>query len=204
MKRALFALIMSVAGVVIGVITAVLLTAFIPNCGEDCLNERVGAFVICIFSGIMIFSIFSIYSTKHSIPSIKELVYACAIMSALFLVPAVTYYIYKLHSEYIIFKALAPVQPTTDFFHMAIATSKVQAFTDARNGRAKPSVIVAQWERCLIGSTHCETSPRQVEILCKAGVVFVNEADWPSFALIPQENSPGIEPLKSMQLCNDK
>jgi hypothetical protein len=193
---------MSLVGSATGAITGLLFTAFIPNCGEDCSNEIVGTFVICCFIGLATFSIFSIYLTKRSTPSIRLFARACAIISALFLIPAATFYIYKLHSEYIKFKSIAPVQPTTDFFHMAIAIRTIQGFTDASSGHARPFLKISQWERCLIGSVHCETSPRQAEILCNAGVMYVNEADWPDFKLIPQENSPGVAPLKSMQLCN--
>jgi len=40
-----------------------------------------------------------------------------------------------------------------------------------------------------------------VAVLCKSGVVYVSEPDWGAFALVPEENAPGVEPLASMRLC---
>jgi hypothetical protein len=120
-------------------------------------------------------------------------------VSALMLLPACAYYVYSLHAEYRRLEALAPVRVTTDFHHMAIATREVQA--GLIEGQASPVAVIPRWERCLIGVVRCDARPKQAEMICKAGAVRVNEADWAAFALIPEENAMGVSPLKSMRLC---
>lgn len=203
MKRALFVIAMSGFGSVIGWMTSLLLTAFIPACGDVCSRERIENLVLCFVGGIGILAIYSFFLSRRSIPSIKQSLLGCLVIGALILVPAFAHYVHELRTEYCMLRAIAPVQPTTDFFHMTISTRVVQGFTDASYGPAKPLTIISPWERCLIGSIRCGSSPRQVEMLCKAGVVHVNEADWPAFSLIPSENAHGVAPLKSMHLCDN-
>ncbi len=84
---------------------------------------------------------------------------------------------------------------------MAIAKRDVQSYTEAKNGKVKPLAVIPQWERCAIDGAWCDTQPKQAHMLCKANVVYVNEADWSAFALIPEENLHGAIPMKSMNLC---
>jgi hypothetical protein len=47
----------------------------------------------------------------------------------------------------------------------------------------------------------CDQQPRQAQLLCKSGVVYVNERGWPAFTLITAENLRDAIPLESMALC---
>jgi len=202
MKRALFILLASTIGAAIGIVAAILLTTFIPNCGEDCSSDVLVTGALCIFGALGVFCATSLYITRHVIPSPRQSILQFSMLSALFLVPAIGHYVYTLHTEYLRLVAIAPPHPTTDFYHMAITTRKVQGVTNAAYEPIKPVRTIPQWERCLIGTVRCEP-PRQVEMLCKTGVIHINEREWPIFALIPEENSPGVPPLESMRLCGN-
>ncbi len=84
---------------------------------------------------------------------------------------------------------------------MAIATRDVQTYTKAEDGDIKPATIIPQWQRCAIDGAWCGKNPRQVHMLCKTGVVYVNEADWKAFSLIPRESLNVAPTMKSMDLC---
>lgn len=201
MRRSLFVLLAAVLGIAIGVTTSLLLTAFSPVCGEDCSNDRLANLLVCTLGGLVAFVGVALFFSRRSPVSPKLGFIVCVALSALFLTPASAHYVYTLHAEYRRLEAIAPVQPSADFFHMAIATRVIQGFTDASAKPVKPVGKIPQWQRCLIGAQRCETSPRQIEVLCKVGVVNVNEVDWPAFALVPQENVSGVAPLSSMRLC---
>ena len=203
MKRALLLCVAVAVGLAVGLGAAMLLSAFFPVCGEDCSNRTLITFFWTLGGAVLSFVLVSLLLSRRTWPAPAKIVLAWGILGALFLLPAGAHYVHGLHAEYRRLEALAPVRPMTDFFHMAIATRAVQGFTDAQQGPLTPAGTVHPWERCLIGSVRCEASPRQVEMFCKAGVMNVNEADWPAFALIPEENAPGVPPLKSMQLCSD-
>jgi hypothetical protein len=203
MKRALLLCAAAVIGLAVGLGTALLLSAFFPVCGEDCSNRTLVTFLWTMGGAVLSFALASWHLSRRTWPAPARVVGAWAVLGALFLLPAGAYYVHSLHGEYRRLQTIAPVEPTADFFHMAIATRDVKGFTEARQGPVRPMGTIPQWERCLIGIERCDTSPRQVEVFCKVGVMNINEADWLAFALIPSENSPGIEPLKSMHLCSE-
>ncbi|WP_434715580.1 hypothetical protein [Paraburkholderia sp. A3RO-2L] len=108
---------------------------------------------------------------------------------------------YELHAHYQHAQAARPVVANFDFMYMAIATRDVQTYTKAEGSAAKPTRIVPQWERCVIDGPPCNGHPKQAHVLCKSGVVYVNEPDWKAFSLIPRENLPGAIAMRSMNLC---
>jgi len=203
MKRALLLCAAAAIGLAIGIGAALLLSAFSPECGEDCSNRTLMTFLWLMGGAALSFVLVSWLLSRRSWPTLAKIVLAWAVLGALFLLSSGAHYVHRLHAEYRRLAVLAPVQPMTDFFHMAIATRAVQGFTDAQQGPLTHAATVPPWERCLIGPVRCEASPRQVEMFCRAGAIHVNEADWPAFALIPEENAPAVPPLKSMQLCSD-
>ncbi|PRY01137.1 hypothetical protein [Paraburkholderia sp. BL25I1N1] len=87
---------------------------------------------------------------------------------------------------------------------MSITTRAVQTYTGKEFGPVKAHGTLAPWQRCAIGSVNCVGEPRQAQMLCKAGVVYVNENEWASFSLIKPENMPGTIPLQSMNLCSSQ
>lgn len=194
-------LLAAVLGIAVGVAASLLFTAFIPLCGDPCGAEGLMTLLLCTAGAVAVFVGAAVFLLRRRSASPRLFVATGAAISVLMLAPAAAYYVYALHGEYRRLEAAAPVRVTTDFFHMAIATRAVTAFSDASGQSVKPVIEIPQWQRCLIGVERCETQPRQVEMLCKTGVVNVNEADWPAFSLIPQENAAGISPLKSMRLC---
>jgi hypothetical protein len=202
MKRAVLLCAAAVIGLAVGLGAARLLSAFFPVCGEDCSNRTLTTFSWVMGGAALSFVLASVLLSRRTWPTPAQVVRVWAALGVLCLLPSGAFYVHSLHAEYRRLEALAPVQPMTDFFHMAIATRAIQGFTDAQRGPLTPMGTARPWERCLIGSAHCEVSPRQVEMFCKAGVMNVNETDWPAFALIPAENAAGVQPLKSMQLCS--
>ncbi|MFL9867852.1 hypothetical protein PQR67_27065 [Paraburkholderia fungorum] len=114
---------------------------------------------------------------------------------------ATCFYVVNLHRHYADAEAARPVSANFDFMRMSIATRDVQSYTKVDKGAVKPLVVIPQWERCALDGAWCDTKPRQAHLLCKAGVVYVNEADWSAFALIPKEDLRGSMPMKSMNLC---
>lgn len=201
-KRAVLLCAAAAIGLAVGLGTALLLSAFFPVCGEDCSNRTLTTFSWAMGGAALSFVLPSVLLSRRTWPTPAQVVRAWAALGVLFLLPSGAYYVHGLHAEYRRLEALVPVRPMTDFFHMAIATRAVQGFTDAQQGALTPMGTAHPWERCLIGSARCEASPRQVEMFCKAGVMNVNETDWPAFTLIPEENASGVPPLKSMQLCS--
>jgi hypothetical protein len=197
-KRSLFIACSGVLGFGVGILVFLLAGAFSERCGEPCSADRFSLLLLCMAAGATVFSVAGHWVSRGPM-SRRRTATACAVASALMLLPACTYYVYSLRAEYQRLEALAPVRVTTDFHHMAIATREVQA--GLIEGQASPVVVVPRWERCLIGLVRCDSSPKQAEMLCKAGTVRVNEADWAAFALIPEENAMGVSPLKSMRLC---
>lgn len=201
MKRVSFILFAVVLGTTVGLAAATLGSFFVPACGEDCSNRIVGQALAGLGLGWLVFVPAAVWASRHGVPTARRWFPVAMALVLLMLGPALTYHVFSLHAEYRRLQEWAPVRPTTDFFHMAIAVRAVQGVSDAHDGPTKPVATIPAWERCLIGADLCDTSPRQVEVLCKAGTVHVNEADWSAFALIPAENAPGVPPLSSMDRC---
>lgn len=187
-------------GAAVGIVASMLFTAFIPVCGEDCSSAALAYWLLSTVGAIAVFGSVSVILSRRAVPSIRRSIWLFTILSALFIAPAAGHYVYTLHSKYLRLAAIAPVQPDTEFLHMAIATRNVHGVTGVDYGLIKPLREISQWERCLVGTARCE-NPKQAQMRCKGGVVYVNENDWPAFSLIQQENLPGAIPLDSMRLC---
>lgn len=182
----------------VGILVFLLAGAFSERCGEPCSADRFSLLLLCVAAGATVFAVAGHWVSRGPLTG-RRTATACAVASALMLLPACAYYVYSLRAEYQRLEALAPVRVTTDFHHMAIATREVQAALI--EGQASPAAVIPRWERCVIGLVRCDASPKQAEMICKAGPVRVNEADWAAFSLIPEENAMGVSPLKSMRLC---
>ncbi len=200
MKRVLFILVVTAIGFAVGIAASLLFTAFIPICGEYCASTALAYWLFDTVGAILVFGSISVMLSRRAIPSMRLSIRLIAILSALFIAPAAGHYVYTLHSIYLRLAAIAPVQPDIEFLHMVIATRRVQGVTGADPGAIKPLREISQWERCVIGTARCE-NPKQAQMRCKGGVVYVNENDWSAFSLIQKENLPGTIPLDSMQLC---
>lgn len=204
MKRIGYLFLASILGAVVGVLSAMLLTAFIPACGEDCSSEGLAILMYCLAGGMVLFAGAAGFAARHTIPSVKQSAAGGLALAGLCLLPAAGYYVLKLKSEHEAVRPLAVVRPDGDFPHMAVTTRPVQSESDARRGPVKPRLTISQGEKCLIGVARCDTSPRQVEIRCKTGIVYVAERDWSAFSLVPSENAPKISALRSMHLCSEQ
>jgi len=200
-KRLLAILSFAFAGLVAGWFTANLLLAFTPKCGYDCETRAFGVFFLSTVGGLFGFVLIGHLATRKRRLTIRLVAAVSTALSVLMLLPAGGLYVWKLHGHYAEAEAARPVKPSLDFLHMTIATRAVQAYTGSDFGPVKRVRIIPQWQRCLIGTAQCEKRPRQAQMLCKDGVVYVNEADWRAFSLIPSENLPDAIALRSMDLC---
>jgi hypothetical protein len=65
-------------------------------------------------------------------------------------------------------------------------------------------VQVKAWERCALGLTTSDSPRRTVEAICLGSgrTVLIDEADWPAFQRIRDEDLKGVTRLpKDMNLC---
>ena len=150
---------------------------------------------------VLIFPIVGALLTRGEKLTARRVVVASAVLMIGFILAATCRYVFQLRAHYVAAEKARPIQPDLDFMYMAIATHDVQAYAAPEAGQSSAARMIPQWQRCAIGGTSCEKRPRQVQMLCKIGVVFVRESDWKNFSLIPQENVFGAIPLKSMNLC---
>jgi hypothetical protein len=188
----------ALVGAIVGAVAALLTTAFSERCGEPCAAENLSAFVMWVLGGVVAFGGVAFLRSRREWSGQSIAITALG-LSVLVLAPAIAHHEWSLRTAYRNLEESAPVRPTTDFFHMAITTRAVFASTSSDGPADK--VTIARWQRCLIGRELCDAKPRSAEVLCKSGVVYVSEPDWGAFALVPEENAPGVEPLASMRLC---
>jgi hypothetical protein len=200
-KRLLAILSFAFAGLVAGWLTANLLLAFVPKCGYDCETRAFGVIFLSTAGGLFGFVLIGHLATRKRHLTVGVVAAVSTALSALMLLPAGGLYVWKLHGRYVEAEAARPVKPSLDFLHMTITTRAVQAYTGSDFGPVKPMRTIPQWQRCLVGTAQCEKRPRQAQMLCKDGVVYVDEADWRAFSLIPSENLPDAIALHSMDLC---
>ncbi|WP_133664579.1 hypothetical protein [Paraburkholderia sp. BL10I2N1] len=194
-------LVFAIAGLAAGWLASGSFLAFSPRCGYDCENRVFGIFFLTTIGGFFGFALIGHLATRKRHITVKTVLAVNAALCLLMLLPAWGFYTWKLHQHYVEAEAERPVKPNLEFLHMTIATRPVQGYTGSDFGPIEPMRAIPQWQRCLIGTAQCEKRPRQAEMLCKDGVVYVNEADWHAFSLIPSENLPGTIALQSMDLC---
>jgi hypothetical protein len=190
------------AALCVGGLASTALLAFAPQCGYDCETNRFGTFifieVICasgfIFVGYAAF--------RNSRVTVRRMLVVICMTSLVVLVPAWTSYGWHLHARYRQLEAERSPQPSVDFSHMMIATRAVPTHLPTTASSVEGQGEIAQWARCLVGAVDCEGKPRQVQLLCKGGIEYVDEEHWNVFTPIPSEDLPGISPLRSMKdLC---
>ena len=93
--------------------------------------------------------------------------------------------------------------PNVDFQAMAIATRPVSATAYGTTSR----IQIKAWERCALGVTACDRTPRTVEAIClgSGATVLIEESDWGAFQRISYEDLPGVNGLApDMKLCRPK
>lgn len=203
MKRALTLISFVFAGFVTATIVIRIMTAFDhnPGCGLDCASPDLEAALLAGLATVLAFPILGFFLTRRGDFTARRMAAILATLMTVVILAAVFHYGFNLHTRYLRAEAARPVQPDLDFMYMAIATRDVQTYTELKNGQRLPAGVISQWQRCAIGGASCSKQPRQAHMLCKSGEVFVNEADWKYFSLIPKENAFGAIPLKSMKLC---
>ena len=86
--------------------------------------------------------------------------------------------------------------------HMVIATMDVEGIY--YEGDYSKVIPIRQWERCVLsGTMTCSETPRIAYMDCQSkGRLSVTEPFWKDFALIPRENAPGVDPIKTINQCD--
>lgn len=204
MKRFVAFVFFAAVGLAAGWLASGLFLAFSPRCGYDCENRAFGIFFLATVGGSVGFVLTGHLATRKRPVTVGKVLVVSAALCLLMLLPAGALYVWKLHEHYVEAEAARPVKPSLEFLHMTIATRTVQGYSSSDSGPIKPIRTIPQWQRCLIGTAQCGKQPRQAQMHCKDGVVYVNEADWRAFSLIPSENLPGTIALHSMNLCTSQ
>ena len=200
--RSLASLVLFVlAGITTSIVVAMIVGAFAPPCGLDCESRDASYAINSAFGTVLAFPVLGYLLTCRKTPSTRRILVVLAVLIGSAILAATCRYVVELHARYIEAEAARPVVPDFDFMYMAITTRDVQTYTKAEGGVTKPVSVVPQWQRCVIDGAWCDKEPRQAHMLCKGGVVYVNEADWRAFSLIPQENLYGAVAMRSMNLC---
>ncbi|WP_061128394.1 hypothetical protein [Caballeronia catudaia] len=203
MKKVAVFVLFTVAGCVTAIAVSSILLAFDrdPGCGLDCPSPGLTA---ALFWGIAIALIFAVVGFVCARPAPSEprrIVVVLAVLVGSALLGASARYVFELHDHYREAEAARPVVADFNFMYMAIATRDVQTYTKAERGALRAASVIPQWQRCVIDGASCGGQNKQAHMRCKSGVVYVNEPDWKSFSLIPQENLQGAIAMKSMNLC---
>jgi hypothetical protein len=172
-----------------------------PGCGLDCASLDSSFALLSGFVTVLLFPIAGYILTRGDRLTARRTLVILAALVTTAVLAASCRYVFELHSRYVEAEAASSIKPNLDFMYMAIATRDVQTYTKSENGHFKPASIVPQWQRCAIDAAWCDKKPRQAHMLCKTGVVYVNEADWNAFSLIPQERLDVAPAMKSMNLC---
>lgn len=193
----------AVAGCITAIVVVRILLAFDsnPGCGLDCPSPDLSAALLAGFAIVLTFPILGFMFTRGEHAGIRRAIVVLTALIVVALLAAGVRYVIELHSHYRDAEAARPVVADVDFMYMAIATRDVQTYTRAEGGAVKPASIIPRWQRCVIDGASCDKQPRQAHMRCKSGVVYVDEADWKGFSLIPQENLPRAIAMKSMNLC---
>lgn len=201
MKRLAALLVFAAMGTFAGTIAACVVLTFAPVCGYDCENRSFAIWLLITAACFTGFMVFGYLFTRGARLTFRGVSLAAVFLTTTVLFGATCFYVVDLRRHYADAEAARPVSANFEFMLMSIATRDVQSYTKAENGAVKPLAVISQWERCALDGAWCDTKPRQAHLLCKAGVVYVNEADWSAFTLIPKENLRGSIPMKSMNLC---
>lgn len=201
MKRLAALLVFAAMGTFAGTIAACVVLTFAPVCGYDCENRSFAIWLLITAACFTGFMVFGYLFTRGARLTFRGVSLAAVFLTTTVLFGATCFYVVDLRRHYADAEAARPVSANFEFMLMSIATRDVQSYTTAENGAVKPLAVISQWERCALDGAWCDTKPRQAHLLCKAGVVYVNEADWSAFTLIPKENLRGSIPMKSMNLC---
>lgn len=191
------------AGIATGIGVTLIVGAFStnPGCGLDCATPDATAALLSGLGTVLAFPILGYLFTRGARLRTRRTFAVLATLIVAAIIAAGGRYLVELHAHYQEAEAARPVTPDVDFMYMAIATRDIQTYTKAEDGASKPASVVPQWQRCVIAGARCDKKPRQARMLCKGGVVYIDEADWKDFSLIPRENLEGAVAMKSMDLC---
>jgi hypothetical protein len=191
-KRLAALLVFAAMGTFAGTIAACVVLTFAPVCGYDCENRSFAIWLLITAACFTGFMVFGYLFTRGARLTFRGVSLAAVFLTTTVLFGATCFYVVDLRRHYADAEAARPVSANFEFMLMS---------TKVENGAVKPLAVIPQWERCALDGAWCDTKPRQAHLLCKAGVVYVNEADWSAFTLIPKENLRGSIPMKSMNLC---
>lgn len=198
MRRLLELLFLGVVGFVSGVAVGAFNTGLVPLCGDPCSIRRFGNSVYWGLSFLMAFPVVGWFALKKLGNGLARTAAIAAFLSFVTLLPAAAIYGFELHQFYWQSPARLGV-PDFDYSYMAIATKSVAATYD--NSR----VQIKAWERCALGPLNCSKQPHTVQAVCLGSgkAVQINEADWPAFRRIPEEDLQGLlESPEDMKLCS--
>lgn len=201
MRQCLALFLLTASGLMSGYTASLLILAFNPACGYDCESRAIGIFFLVAVGCALGFPLIGYFLMRGHWGNTGRVIAISGALAFLTLALAGGCYVAQLWSREADAQAARPVRANFDFMYMAIATRDVQGLTRPAHDQVKPTVVIPQWERCAIDGAWCDTPRRQAHMLCKGGEVYVDEKDWPAFALIPKENLTGAVPLKSMRLC---
>jgi hypothetical protein len=201
MKRFASLVLFCLCGFATGIAAAILLVAFIPQCGYDCEIIASGRGFLSVVGCTLGFLIFGYAFTRGARLTLLRAAAASTVLAIISILAASGNYVIELRDLYRRAELARPVVPDFDFMYMAITTRDVQTYTKTKGAVMKRVNVIPQWQRCVIDGASCDRKPRQAHMRCKSGVVYVNEVDWKAFSLIPRENLMGAIPMKSMDLC---
>lgn len=200
MGRSGAGVVLMVAGVVCGVVIAVLNHAFKPHCGEDCS----AAFMACLLTWVGVcavaFPLLGLGVWPRTRRTLKTLVVMTAVFMVTAIVPFFSIYVYELHQRYWQ-SAWRGEIPNADFSLMVIAVEPVVA-TEYGTSQEVP---IKAWERCVLGVVSCDAAPRSVEAICLGSgkTVVLGESAWPTFRRIEDEDLEGMpDKPRDMNLCS--
>ena len=202
MKRWLSLVVLAVVGVICGAAIGIINTAFVPNCGEECVGERLGKATLWSLALLLAFPAIGQFLFKRTGEGLKKTVIIVGGLCVASLTPFATMYGYGLHQRYWS-TAWRSNLPSVDFSMMAIATKPVTAIDYGTTSK----VAINTWERCALGVTTCDRQPRTVEAICLGSgtTVLIEESDWTAFRRIPNEDLAGISGQPTdMNLCSSK
>lgn len=197
-KRGL--VLLAVLGLACGVIVGVLITMFVPKCGDPCGMERFGSAVLwgvgCLASfpliGWLVLMRSGYTRTKFSLITGSLVVVTIGTAAVL--------YGYELHTRY--WENGGPLDvPNIDFSAIAIATKPLSVKAYGTN----ELILVKAWERCAIGISRCDEKSRTVEAICfdSRRTVLIEERLWAAFQRIPEEDLQELVGLpKDVNFCS--
>lgn len=170
-------LLLGLAGLLCGFVTADWNTAFLPKCGEDCSAAHSSLALV-----MALFEVFAFVLLGYLLKAWKSLRRFVVVLAGLCLL--------TISSSYGLYRYwLLQSNPANDKVFVDQEFSTV-----VRLEKAIPELGLSQGERCAMGSRFCDEAPRVIEFHCKGKAMKVAEPFWHLFKRLPQEDWPGARP----------